>query len=82
KREVLDQVMAVMSFLEGHADVVMDAVGPSVIPSLTTIRSRFEARRDDGIGPGGTIGRLLGADSKLQQYREGADFVRGVVREV
>lgn len=82
KRDVLDQVMAVMSLLEGHADVVMDAVGPSVIPSLATIRSRFEARRDDGIGPGGTIGRLLGADAKLRQYRQGAAFVRGVVREV
>jgi len=82
KRAVLDRVMALMSFLEGHADVVMDAVGPSVIPDLSRIRSRFEARRDDGIGPGGAIGRLLGTDSKLQQYREGAAFVRAVVRSV
>ena len=82
KKAVLDQVMALMSFLEGHADVVMDAVGPSVIPDLARIRQRFEARRDDGIGPGGAIGRLLGMDSKLQQYREGAVFVRSVVRRV
>lgn len=82
KKAVLDQVMALMSFLEGHADVVMDAVGPSVIPDLARIRQRFEARRDDGIGPGGAIGRLLGMDSKLQQYREGAVFVRSVVRSV
>lgn len=82
KKAVLDQVMALMSFLEGHADVVMDAVGPSVIPDLDRIRKRFEARRDDGIGPGGAIGRLLGADSKLRQYREGAAFVRSVVRRV
>ncbi|SMY10578.1 zinc-dependent metalloprotease [Brevibacterium jeotgali] len=82
KRAVLDQVMALMSFLEGHADVVMDAVGPSVIPDLARIRQRFEARRDDGIGPGGAISRLLGMDSKLQQYREGAVFVRSVVRSI
>lgn len=82
KRHALDEVMAVMSLLEGHADVVMDAVGPSVIPSLGTIRARFDARRDEGIGPGGAIGRLLGADSKLRQYREGAAFVRAVIREV
>ncbi|WP_084500420.1 zinc-dependent metalloprotease [Brevibacterium album] len=80
QREALDRVLAVMSLLEGHADVVMDAVGTGVIPSLRLIRKRFEARRDAGIGPAGTIGRLLGADSKLRQYREGAAFVRAVVR--
>ncbi len=82
KKGILDQVMALMSLLEGHADVVMDAVGPSVIPDLARIRERFEARRDDGIGPGGAIGRLLGMDSKLRQYREGARFVRAVVRRI
>jgi coenzyme F420 biosynthesis associated uncharacterized protein len=81
-REVLDRIVAVMSLLEGHADVVMDAVGTSVIPSLPTIRARFENRRDEGVGPGGAIGRLLGMDAKLRQYREGASFVRAVVREV
>ena len=80
-REVLDRIVAVMSLLEGHADVVMDAVGTSVIPSLPTIRARFENRRDEGVGPGGAIGRLLGMDAKLRQYREGAAFVRAVVRE-
>lgn len=82
QREALDRVLAVMSLLEGHADVVMDAVGTGVIPSLRLIRKRFEARRDAGIGPAGMIGRLLGADSKLRQYREGAAFVRAVVRRV
>lgn len=81
-REVLDQVLAVMSLLEGHADVVMDAVGARVIPSLPQIRARFESRRDEGVGPGGAVGRLLGMDTKLRQYREGAAFVRAVVREV
>ena len=32
QREVVDRVTGVMSLLEGHADVVMDGVGPEVIP--------------------------------------------------
>ena len=32
QREILDRVTGMMSLLEGHADVVMDGVGPSVIP--------------------------------------------------
>lgn len=82
QRELLDEVTALMSLLEGHADVVMDAVGPQIIPSLRTIRRAFDARRDAGIGPGGAVGRLLGADSKREQYRQGASFVRGVVARV
>ena len=35
----------VMSLLEGHADVVMDGVGPEVIPIVAEIRSKFNQRR-------------------------------------
>ena len=34
QREILDRITAVMSLLEGHADFVMDGVGPAVIPSV------------------------------------------------
>ena len=34
QKEILDRLTGVMSLLEGHADVVMDGVGPSVIPSV------------------------------------------------
>ena len=34
QKEILDRVTGVMSLLEGHADVVMDGVGPTVIPSV------------------------------------------------
>ena len=34
QREIIDRVTGVMSLLEGHADVVMDGVGPEVIPSV------------------------------------------------
>ena len=34
QKEILDRVTGMMSLLEGHADVVMDGVGPSVIPTV------------------------------------------------
>lgn len=85
QRAVFDEVGAVMSLLEGHADVTMDAVGPSVVPSVATIRRRFDARRraaSTATGPAAVARRLLGMDLKLAQYREGAAFVRGVRRLV
>ena len=82
QREILDRVTAVMSLLEGHADVVMDDVGPSVIPSVAHIRQRFDERRK-GVGTlDRVLRRLLGLDAKMAQYRDGARFVRGVVDKV
>ena len=82
QRERIAAVTAVMSLLEGHADVVMDEVWPSVIPSVEEIRSRFEGRRGGASALDKLLRRLLGLDAKLAQYRDGAAFVRGVQAEV
>ncbi len=82
QQEVLDRVTGVMSLLEGHADVVMDGVGPTVIPSVETIRQRFTKRRKGLSGLDRVIRRLLGLDAKMAQYRDGAVFVRHVVDKV
>ncbi|WP_020579440.1 zinc-dependent metalloprotease [Actinopolymorpha alba] len=82
QREILDQVTAVMSLLEGHADVVMDGVGPEVIPSVATIRSSFQQRRSGGSWLDQFLKRMLGLDAKLRQYRDGAAFVRTTVAAV
>lgn len=82
QREVMDQVTGMMSLLEGHADVVMDGVGPEVIPSVEHIRARFEERRKGAGGLDRLLRRLLGLDAKMAQYRDGARFVRHVVDKV
>lgn len=82
QREVLDRLTALMSLLEGHADVVMDAVGPKVVPTVEVIRSRFNRRRQQSGTLDGAVKRLLGLDAKLRQYTEGAAFVQGVVDRV
>src|SRR6202008_1652292 len=55
QREVFDRLIARSTLLEGHADHVMDAVGPTVVPSVATIRARFTARRRGG----GILDRIL-----------------------
>jgi coenzyme F420 biosynthesis associated uncharacterized protein len=82
QRAIIDRVTGVMSLLEGHADVVMDGVGPQVIPSVAEIRRSFDRRRK-GVGTlDRVLRRLLGLDAKMAQYRDGAAFVRHVVGKV
>ncbi len=82
QKEIVDRVTGVMSLLEGHADVVMDGVGPSVIPSVAEIRRKFDQRRKGAGTLDRLLRRLLGLDAKMLQYRNGARFVRGVVDKV
>ncbi len=82
QREKLAGLTAVMSLLEGHADVVMDDVGPAHIPSVAHIRSRFTERRKGAGAPDRLLRRLLGLEAKMRQYRDGAVFVRGVQQRV
>jgi putative hydrolase len=60
----------------------MDIVGPSVVPSVRTIRRRFDERRREAKPIGRFIRRMLGVEMKLKQYAEGARFVRVVIDEV
>jgi coenzyme F420 biosynthesis associated uncharacterized protein len=82
QRAILDQITGLMSLLEGHADVIMDIVGPSVVPSVVTIRKRFDQRRRDANPLQRFARRLLGIEMKMKQYAEGAQFVRAVIDEV
>jgi coenzyme F420 biosynthesis associated uncharacterized protein len=83
QRLVFDRLMALMTLLEGHADHVMDAVGPTVVPSVASIRSSFTDRRRKTRGPIDRLLRaLLGMDMKMAQYVKGGAFVGAVVDEV
>jgi len=81
QRVIFDELTAFMSLLEGHADVVMDDVGPSVIPSVALIRERFTQRREQPGTLDGLARKALGMDAKLRQYSDGAAFVRHIVEQ-
>jgi uncharacterized protein (DUF2342 family) len=67
QRAVLAEVTAVMSLLEGHADVVMDEVGPQVIPSVAVIRERFTRRRAGRGSADRLLRRLLGIAARVRR---------------
>jgi len=82
QRAVFDRLIALSTLLEGHADHVMDAVGPTVVPTVATIRARFTARRRGGGMLDRILRTLLGVDAKVKQYAAGAAFTRYVVDSV
>ncbi len=78
QKDTFDQLTAIMSLVEGHADVMMDRVGTAVVPTLPVIRRAFESHRDRG-GWSAVVGKFLGADLKRAQYRDGAKFCQAVL---
>ncbi len=81
ERETLDRVQAVMAVIEGHAEHVMDAVAPDLLPSLPRLRAALDRRRRSQSGLSRLVARLLGLDLKLRQYERGKIFCDAVARE-
>src|SRR6478735_1748396 len=75
ERAALSHLTAVMSLLEGHANVVVDAVDASIVPSVKTIRQLFNSRFKDRAATEKFIRSLLGLDAKMRQYSDGSKFV-------
>ena len=81
ERDTLERVQAVMAVIEGHAEHVMDAVAPDLVPSLERLRAGIDRRRRSQSGLSRLLARLLGLDLKLRQYEQGKRFCDAVVRE-
>jgi len=81
ERETLDRVQSVMAVVEGHAEHVMDAVAPDLLPSLPKLRAALDRRRKSQSGLSRLVARLLGLELKLRQYEQGKFFCDAIVRE-
>ena len=81
ERETLDRVQAVMAVIEGHAEHVMDAVAPDLLPSLPKLRAALDRRRRSQSGLSRLVAKLLGLELKLRQYEQGKFFCDAIVRE-
>ena len=81
ERATLDRVQAVMAVIEGHAEHVMDAVAPDLLPNLPKLRAAIDRRRRSQSGLSRLLAKLLGMDMKLRQYEQGKIFCDAVVRE-
>jgi coenzyme F420 biosynthesis associated uncharacterized protein len=81
ERETLDRVQAVMAVIEGHAEHVMDAVAPDLLPSLPKLREAIDRRRKSQSGLSRLLAKVLGLDLKLRQYEQGKKFCDAVVSQ-
>jgi coenzyme F420 biosynthesis associated uncharacterized protein len=81
ERETLDRVQAVMAVIEGHAEHVMDAVAPDLLPSLPKLRAAIDKRRKSQSGLSKLVAKLLGLDLKLRQYEQGKKFCDAIVEQ-
>jgi coenzyme F420 biosynthesis associated uncharacterized protein len=80
ERETLDRVQAVMAVIEGHAEHVMDAVAPDLLPSLPKLRAALDRRRTSQSALSRLLAKLLGLELKLRQYEQGKFFCDAIVR--
>ena len=79
ERETLDRVQAAMAVVEGHAEHVMDAVAPELLPSLPRLRAALDRRRKTASGLSRVLGKLLGLELKMRQYEQGKYFCDTIV---
>jgi len=79
ERDVIDRAQAAMAVIEGHAEHVMDAVAPELLPSLPKLRESLDKRRKHPKGLTKYVNRLLGMEMKLRQYEHGKTFCDAIV---
>jgi coenzyme F420 biosynthesis associated uncharacterized protein len=80
ERATIDRVQATMAVIEGHAEHVMDAVAPELLPSLPKLRAALDRRRHSQSGRARLLGKLLGLEMKMRQYEQGKVFCDEIVR--
>jgi coenzyme F420 biosynthesis associated uncharacterized protein len=79
ERETLGRVQAVMAVIEGHAEHVMDAVAPDLLPNLPALRAALDQRRRSQSTVSRVLGKLLGLELKMRQYEQGKFFCDSIV---
>jgi coenzyme F420 biosynthesis associated uncharacterized protein len=80
ERDTLDRVQSVMAVIEGHAEHVMDAVAPDLLPSLPSLRAALDRRRKSQTGLSRLLAKVLGLELKLRQYEQGKFFCDAIVQ--
>lgn len=76
--QVLRQVQALMSVLEGHGDVTMNRAGADGVPEADWFARVLQERRKRANPAARLILQLTGLESKMRQYAQGERFVEAV----
>jgi coenzyme F420 biosynthesis associated uncharacterized protein len=81
QREVMERMQAAMAVVEGHAEHVMDALAPALVPEHEGLRAAMDERRQSRSTPERVLLRLLGLEMKMRQYKVGKEFCDAVVAD-
>lgn len=79
QRALFNEMQAMMSVIEGYSNHVMNAVGKDLLPNYEEISRKFEERQKMRSQADQLFGKLTGLNVKLEQYRQGEEFVDAVV---
>jgi coenzyme F420 biosynthesis associated uncharacterized protein len=79
QREMVRQMQAMMSLLEGHGNVVMEQVSRGRIPGADVFRRTLHERRSKA-GVEKAFQKAIGFDVKARQYEQGERFILDVFR--
>jgi coenzyme F420 biosynthesis associated uncharacterized protein len=76
--EIVHEAQGLMSLLEGHGNAAMfDAAAEDLIADPDAVRAALNERRGDVTSK--VLTAVAGMEMKRRQYREGEEFVRGVL---
>lgn len=81
QRDVMERMQAAMALVEGHAEHVMDALAPELVPQHEGLRAAMDRRRQSRSAPERVLLRLLGMEMKMRQYKIGKEFCDAVVAD-
>jgi uncharacterized protein (DUF2342 family) len=79
QRDVMERMQAAMAVVEGHAEHVMDALAPELVPQHEGLRAAMDTRRQSRSAPERVLLRLLGMEMKMRQYKIGKEFCDAVI---
>jgi coenzyme F420 biosynthesis associated uncharacterized protein len=78
QQAILQQMLGLMSLLEGHGDITMNRAGGELVPSAERFSRVLRQRREQAKGPAKLLQQAIGLEAKLKQYEQGERFVEAV----
>lgn len=81
QRALFSEMQALMSVIEGYSNHVMNAVGKDLLPNYDEISRKFEERQQMRSQADQLFGKLTGLNVKLEQYRQGEEFIDAIVEQ-
>jgi coenzyme F420 biosynthesis associated uncharacterized protein len=76
--DLLNQIQALMSVIEGYSDFVMDRIGKELFATYDHMKRAFDLRRRNKSGRERFFERATGLGMKMEQYVLGEQFVSHV----